>query len=251
MALAPMAECSCKRAVIAVVAALTFLVGGCTTVNRGVIDHLFVDTVPQGARVLVDRGPDREPIICAKTPCAIALVRSSDVIVGIEHPGYEPVELYVTNTGKRVALAGSFATSATTSGALVTGSAAYGGALLGNILSLGGGSSGVAGSAAAAAAGPAAGVAAGMVVTDLASGATRNLAPNPIIVALPPEGAGVVEDARVALFREKRQRKAAQEKACGTRTGARRDKACKEAEEALSAVTKALRAENKRLFSAP
>lgn len=222
----------------------------CTTVNRGTVDHFFVDTVPQGAAVTLSKKSKGEPISCPSTPCAIKLPRRSEFIATITHPGYEPAEILVTNQGQRASLAGSLV-GGTLGGGGVVGFGAGAGIIFAEVFSLGTAPAGAgAGVGAAAVAGPAIGLAAGMVLFDAASGAGLNLAPNPVVLALAPMGSQqVVADPRVALYREIETLKETKRIACKKDRVPYRFKACIAADEKLNLSRKQLKSETKRLFS--
>lgn len=210
------------RRIVVVVASGTIaassvaLSSGCTTVNRGVTDHLFVDTVPQGARVILRTSdPDDIRGECAATPCAIPLARNSELIAEIRHSEHAPVDVLVTSQGRRAAMIASFTGNSLASNAAIIGGAAWATSFAVEVATLGfGSSSGAVGSAAAGAVGPAAGVGAVMMMTDLATGSTKNLAPNPIIVELPENNAAPVRDPRIDLFEIKENLKRARDRAC-------------------------------------
>lgn len=79
------------------------LLPACASIDRGLNDHVRVDTVPQGATVSVYHIPFednvRQPgaitrVICDATPCAIEVRRSQRGVVSIEKDGYEIAQYY-------------------------------------------------------------------------------------------------------------------------------------------------------------
>ena len=220
-------------ALILSISSMMMLLGACSTVNRGITDHFFVDTVPQGASVqLLANGINPKRHACAATPCAIPVSRNAEFVARIEKPGFEPVEIFVGNSRKRSTLAGSVAGNSAVGTGIVVGSAAYAGYLAGTVFSVGGGTGGAVGTAAGAAAGLAAGVVGAMVLTDLATGATRNLTPNPVILALSTAGEPTITDPRVDKFRKLDDLRMAVRKACPHTRQPRPAKPCNRAQDA-------------------
>ncbi|MEM9601062.1 MAG: hypothetical protein AAF926_08570 [Pseudomonadota bacterium] len=152
---------------------------GCATVTQGTRESLRVESEPAGALALTDI-PSTESLYaidgylgCEPTPCAISIPRKAQPKITISLDGYQPITFKVSS---------SVATSATSvqTGALVAG--------------LPPGSHVRAGSADFLKRIPVGGrVLAGAVMTygvgavvDVATGANRNLAPNPVTAFLTP-----------------------------------------------------------------
>ena len=187
----------------------------CATVNRGVEDYMRVDTVPQGAKVTVERKrnytkdrhtrrqkkPYIETFICEATPCAIAVPRRSKLLVTIEKLGFETSEIYIGSSTKRGGAIGSMAANSVTLAGIGAGYGAFV-AGFGNAVSLGlTNYSSSAFAASGAAIGLGAG--AGMIAIDAATGSNLNLYPNPIVLGLVPEGSKTIKDPRVIPYRAK------------------------------------------------
>ena len=204
-----------KHPLLISVFSLSILVlNACTTINRGTKDFLFLDTVPQGAKVTLTKISDNEQIDCPETPCALRVPRRSKFIVKFDHDDFEPFEVLVTSQSKRTALLGSVSGNTILGGGAVIGVGATTGALTG-AFTLGAGTGGAVGLGATAAVPPAAAVAGSMVLFDLASGARLNLAPNPIVVKLSPVGTkNTFVDPRIVLIREIEQVKVDRKAAC-------------------------------------
>ena len=241
-----------------------FIMTGCATVNRGTVDHFRVDSVPQGAAAITSietpsskrarrKNPDLSPVYkgCNPTPCAIELPRHSEFVVKLEHPNYEPVEMFVTSSSRRGSLtANTAATAVTTAGTTVGGAALAAGlttAALGATGAVTGGlvagtgaglTFGLVSVEAAVAAGtqtglnaglaaapstsgaivaavpPALAVTGGMMLVDAASGANKNFFPNPVVLKLAPVGTPVKTDPLVAIHNEKKLLRDAYKDAC-------------------------------------
>ena len=227
----------------------------CATVNHGASDHFRIDSAPQGAKVvttLETRDSKRrragnpklkkEFIGCEPTPCSIKLSRHSRFIAAIEHPGYERAEIFIDSTSKQGSFAGSMAmTTATVTGGAVLGAATaaalsafaaqIGAAMVSvtlNVASYGLINVPVSSvtvattstsSAAAAAVPPALAVTGGMLLIDAASGANKNLFPNPVVLGLAPDGAEVIIDPFVVLFRKELDAQDNVDLICDTNSG--------------------------------
>ncbi len=260
----------------------------CATVNHGASDHFRIDSAPQGAIVTTsletrdskkrrakDPSLEKEFIGCAPTPCSIKLSRHSRFIATVEHEGYEPGKIFVDSSGRQGSFAGNmFVTTAT-----VTGSAALGAAtaaalttviaeLSGAIVSasLNAFSYGLinvpassvtvattsSSSAAAAALPPALAVSGSMLLIDAASGANKNLFPNPVVLGLAPEGSEVLVDPFVILHSKELEAQDSIDLAChksNVRDKAGRD-SCAAAKAALTEATKSRRDFQKVFFDA-
>ena len=77
---------------MAVLAAL-FLVSGCATVTRSTKDAWVVDSLPQGAKVMLSDGKE-----CVSTPCGIRVSRRSDFVATLYKRGYKPAQVQVTHS---------------------------------------------------------------------------------------------------------------------------------------------------------
>ena len=227
------------------------MLSACSTVNRGASDRFRIDTVPQGAKVttsVIDssekkrrknqyghyQGKDAKITYhsCEPTPCAIKLPRRSEFVVKLEHPGYEPTELFIRSTTMK----GGSTTSAATNLASASGTGlAVGGMFvapitaLSNLLSLTSPSvnaSGIASSGAAAGLG----IGVGMIAVDMATGANLNLFPNPVVIELAPKGTPVRTDPLVKLYQTMAEAKSTSDKICATRKKDRKagEPTCKE-----------------------
>lgn len=223
----------------------------CSTLEHGPTDDLIINTTPPGATVTLSREKDGEPISCPQTPCAFTLWRRAQFVATITHPGYEPVELLVTNEPRGRAVAGSLvANTAGTGLAFVGGSAAVG-AGVGTAFSFGaaGGASAGAGAAAAAIVPPALGVAAGSILVDAVSGANRVFVPNPIEVHLVPIGEGEpFVDPRIDLFNKRAELKEHRNKMCAGESFPYKGPRCVAAHEALQDTREKLRNETALFF---
>ncbi|MEO0421162.1 MAG: hypothetical protein AAF184_02430 [Pseudomonadota bacterium] len=235
----------------ALLAVLLTQLAACTTVNRGTTDYFFVDTVPQGAQVSITRTTAGKPAECPSTPCAIARPRADEFVATITYDGYEPVELLVLHSTQRASLNGTVIGNTVVGGGLTVASAALVGAWAGEVVTLGFGGSGFSGAFAAASVPLAGGVVASMAVIDLSTGAGQNLFPNPVVLALAPEGEGATEsiDPRVALFEEQLVLEARKDRSCGRSEARYRSEACVEARRALSTKKREIREASKALFT--
>lgn len=65
--------------------------GGCATITRGTSEAFVVESDPPGAHVRLSTGET------CRTPCTLKKKRKESFVVHIEKPGYEPVEVQVTN----------------------------------------------------------------------------------------------------------------------------------------------------------
>jgi len=230
---------------------MAVILSACSTVNRGSTDYFRIDTVPQGAKVTTsviekskkkprnrqygrnkDTSSSATYIGCHPTPCAIALPRRSEFVVKLEHPGYEPTELFIRSTtmkgGTTANAAANLATASGTSFALV-GMAASFSATFTPLFSLGTQSvnaSGIATTGATAGLG----IGVGMIAVDMATGANLNLFPNPVVIELTPEGTPVRIDPLVELYKTMVEAKSVTDKVCATRKRDRiaGDPTCKE-----------------------
>jgi len=231
---------------------IAVMLSACSTVNRGSKDHFRIDTVPQGAKVTTsiidssskkrrknqysrhqDKNAKTAYHSCQPTPCAIELPRRSEFVVTLEHPGYEPTELFIRSTTMK----GGSTTSAAANLATASGSGlAIGGIVVapftafGNLLSLTSpsvNSSGIASSGAAVGLG----VGVGMMAIDMATGANLNLFPNPVVIELAPEGTPVGTDPLIALHKTMTEAKSVSDAICATRKKDRKagEPSCKEA----------------------
>ena len=217
-----------------------FVLSGCATVNRGATDYFRIDTVPQGATAVTSietreskiarkRNNELKPIYhsCEPTPCAIGLSRHSKFIVTLTHPGYEPTELFITNSPKSAAYVANTASTVTTVASATAGSAlltatAIGitaqvsGAIVGSLASVASGGlissqAVVAGASSAAPSTgavfaasipPALAVTGTMLAIDAGTGANNNLYPNPVSLSLTPIGLPTKTDPLVPEFRK-------------------------------------------------
>jgi len=236
--------------IILIIMAITL--SACSTVNRGYKDHFRIDTVPQGATVttsvidnsqkkkrknqygrFVDKNAITKYHSCEPTPCAIELPRRSEFVVTLEHPDYEPTELFIRSTTMK----GGITTNATANLATASGSGlAIGGIIVApytalfNLFSFTSpavNTSGIAASGAAAGLG----VGVGMIAVDMATGANFNLFPNPVVIELAPKGAAVKTDPLVGLYKSMTQAKNISDTICAKRKKDRiaGEPSCKEA----------------------
>ena len=153
--------------------------GACATATQGTREGLSIASEPAGARALTDIETTGRQAIdgflgCEPTPCTISVPRKAAPVVTISKPGFQPIRFKVTS---------AVATSATSvpEGSLVAGlpegshvvagtpdllkRIPVGGRVVtGAVLTLGAGA-----------------------VLDVASGANRNLSPNPVTAILAPE----------------------------------------------------------------
>ena len=230
----------------------SILLSACSTVNRGTDDHFRIDTVPQGAKVTTSiinpewtaRTRKRQNsskrnrqsakyIGCEPTPCAIKLPRRSEFAAKLEHPGYEPVEIFIRSSKQK----GSANTSAVANLATASGTGfAVGGAYatFEALLTLGlqsGNASGVAASAAAAGLG----LGVGMIAVDAAAGSNLNLFPNPVVIELAQEGVPTRKDPLVDLYRDMKNAEELSLTVCAKRKNSSYVKTpkCKEAEQSF------------------
>lgn len=245
-----------------------FFLPACATVNNSSVDHFRIDSVPQGAKVTTTiktgsvktaQGYETQYLGCDATPCALRLPRQSKFIATVTHPGYEPAEIYIGNSSSAGAFAGDMAattatvagvaaSSAATSAVLLTATAEITSIILtsyANVASFGAipVSSTVVpatstSSAMAAAVPPALAVTGGMLLIDAASGANKNLFPNPVVLGLVPEGGLSKVDPFVVLYKEELRLTDLTAETCAS--GPLRDKArkdsCKETKLALKNI---------------
>jgi len=201
----------------------------CSTIDRGLTDHLRIDTVPQGATVTVfsddhieqRTGKATPPKVCPATPCGIALYRRTDGVARIEKAGHETVDLYFRPSSSRSSFAGSVALNPSISTASGLGLGAFS-AGFGEAITLGLTTSQ---SATIIRSATQAGLYTGIAftATDMVTGANLNLSPNPIVIGLSPEATPTQTDAMAALYLARREAKIKHEKACLIRrTGARK-----------------------------
>ncbi|MEM9385477.1 MAG: hypothetical protein AAGA68_10480 [Pseudomonadota bacterium] len=219
--------------------------------NRGTTDYFFVDTIPQGARVTITKMTEGKPADCPSTPCAIARSRADEFIATITHEGYKPVELLILHSTRRASLSGTVVGNTVVGGGLTVAGFAATGAMIGEVVTLGFGGSGAAGTLAAASLPIAGGVAASMMLVDVASGAGQNLFPNPVVLALAPEGEGASElsDPRVPLFEEQLVLEERTARACGRTEARYRSQACVGARRELKAKKREIRKATGVLFT--
>ena len=231
---------------------MAMLLSACSTVNRGYKDHFRIDTVPQGAKVttsvidnsqkkkrknqygrFVDKNAITKYHSCEPTPCAIELPRRSEFVVTLEHPDYEPTELFIRSTtmkgGTTANAAANLATASGTSFALVGMAASFSAAFT-PLFSFGTQSlnaSGIATTGATAGLG----IGVGMIAVDMATGANLNLFPNPVVIELAPKGTAVKIDPLVGLYKDMTQAKNISDKICAKRKKDRiaGEPSCKEA----------------------
>ena len=211
---------------IIVLCFLALFISACATIDRGIEDHVRVDTVPQGARVTVtyhqsvNRNPrSRKPLkryaveviqdVCPSTPCAIPHPRQKDALVRIEHEGFAPVEYVVYPSSRSGATAVNL--QSTLTGSSATG--LYAGAItfqtvsfmnaFGRLFTLGlerNAFGNASGTAASVGTGVGVGVVAVSLATDAVTKANSNLFPNPSVFGL-AETESELHDPLVAPFK--------------------------------------------------
>lgn len=217
---------------------IAIILSACSTVNRGSNDHFRIDTVPQGAKVTTSVIDDSQKKrrkkqygrsqyniaglpyhSCEPTPCAIELPRRSEFVVKVEHPEYEPTELFIRSTtmkgGTTINAAANLA-SASGTGLAVGGMLVAPYTAFSNLFALTSpavNTSGIASSGAAAGFG----VGVGMIAIDMATGANLNLFPNPVVIELAPKGRSVRVDPLVKLHKTMMEAKFDSDKICATR----------------------------------
>jgi len=217
---------------------MAIMLSACSTVNRGSNDQFRIDTVPQGAKVtttVIDTSQKKKrrnqygryvnknaKVIyhsCNPTPCAIELPRRSEFIAKIEHPDYEPTEVFIRSStmkgGSTPSAAANLASSSGSGFALAGLGATYKAGIT-SFFSLGTQSvntSGIASSGAAAGLG----IGVGMIAIDVATGANLNLFPNPVVIELAPKDSAVRKDPLVELYKIMTEAKSVSETICATR----------------------------------
>lgn len=67
------------------------IASGCATITRGTTEAFVIESEPPGAHVRLSTGET------CRTPCTLKKKRKESFVVHIEKPGYEPVEVQVTN----------------------------------------------------------------------------------------------------------------------------------------------------------
>lgn len=224
---------------IALTSMAIILLPACSTIDRGLTDHIRVDTVPQGAKVSVLHIPFKdnpkqvgaiERVTCAETPCAIEVRRLQRGIVSIEKDGYEKADYYIGPSRYRAGGAVDLGATAlkTTSTSLGTGmtlgltyasfSQVFAG--LGNVLTLGlGNYQGVStATGATAGTGVGIGIAVGSMLFDAGSGANQNIYPNPVIIGMAPNGTTSEGDPFVDAYYTLIRAYTQKEKSCSQRT---------------------------------
>lgn len=264
---------------IVVIAAL--LLPACATVNKGSTDYFRVDSVPQGASVSTTiethaskrkraGNPKLEPEYygCDPTPCAIPFNRNAKFIARIEHEDYEPAEIFISSQNSQ----GSFAGNAATTTVVVGGTAYIGAAAFagyatfasqlasGIVNALTFGLSTPASAAPAtttssvlsSAAPPVLAISGGMLMFDAASGANKNLYPNPVILGLAPKGTETKTDPFVAIYKKELEAKTRVDKYCRivNRNTRAREKKCRVATETERAYRTERREKMKEVFKA-
>lgn len=217
---------------------IAVILSACSTVNRGSKDHLRIDTVPQGAKVttsVIDKSQTKTRKnqygryqdknaktlyhSCKPTPCAIELPRHSEFVAKLEHPGYEPVEIFIRSSslkGGSTSNAAANLATASGSGFALAGMVASMEALFTSVFTLGTqtvNTSGIASSGAAAGLG----VGVGMIAIDMATGANKNLFPNPVVIELATEGTQTKKDPLVPLYWKMIEAEARSKAICRTR----------------------------------
>ncbi len=80
-----------KRPSLLCLLPLAAAAGGCATITRGTSEAFVVESDPPGAHVRLSTGET------CRTPCTLRKKRKESFVVHIEKPGYEPVEVQVTN----------------------------------------------------------------------------------------------------------------------------------------------------------
>lgn len=215
------------------------LLSACATVNRGAKDHFRIDTVPQGAAVTISiierkgatrterrastsqwHGSDEARYIgCKPTPCAIELPRRSEFVAKLEHPGYETTEIFIRSSNLKAGATSNAAVtlaSASGSGFALAGMVASIKAIGTGLFSFGTqtvNTSGIASSGAAAGLG----IGVGMIAIDVASGANKNLFPNPVVIELAPEGTPTRKDPLIDLYWQMSKAKTFSDEICAKR----------------------------------
>lgn len=264
---------------IVVIAAL--LLPACATVNKGSTDYFRVDSVPQGARVYTTvethaskrkraGNPKLEPEYygCAPTPCAIPFNRNAKFIARIEHDDYETAEIFISSQNNQGSFAGNAAATTVVVGgttyigaaavagfASLTSQLAYG---LVNVFTFGLSAPASAApvtttsSVLSSAAPPALAITGGMLMIDAASGANKNLYPNPVILGLAPKGTEIKTDPFVAIYKKELEAKTRVDKYCSvvTRNTKARKKKCRAAKETERTYRTERREKMKEVFKA-
>jgi hypothetical protein len=221
-------------------ALLTFAanLAACSTIDRGVTDHVRVDTVPQGATasfIYIPSEPStRHPgairrMTCAATPCAFQVGRSQKGIVTVEKDGFEPAQYYVGPSrfrgGAGVNLeATTLKTTSTSLGVGLTGGLYYAAmsqlfTALGNAITLGFGNyQGVStATGATAGTGIGLGIAAGSMLIDAGTSANSNVYPNPVVIGMAQAGTQAEDDPFVEAYYDLIARYKEKEIACASR----------------------------------
>ena len=190
--------------------------GACATIDRGTVDFVRVDTVPQGASVTmvgdnadavragVGRGRFQPKTKSCVTPCALPFSRQAEVLVRIKQDGYAPFEYMVTSSNLR----GSASASAAKSAAVTSGSGALMGLwaaawsnLFNQLFTFGTAPAVSSGGFVSAGTGIGLGVSVASLAVDVGTGANRNFFPNPTVIGLAPDGTDVQTDPLVAPFK--------------------------------------------------
>ncbi|MEM9601063.1 MAG: hypothetical protein AAF926_08575 [Pseudomonadota bacterium] len=194
---------------------MALIASGCSTVDRGTIDHVRIDTVPQGASVTVitdDRIYKRKPqrkwlyehpvktVSCAATPCALEINRNDSALVRVEADGYATVEYMVMPSSLRGGVGMDVGKTALTSG----GVGAYIGYGIGSfsdafrLSPLLTGQESIVGATTTGFTLAFSGMA---LATDIGNAANKNLFPNPVVLKLAPSGTEPPEDPLIDGFK--------------------------------------------------
>ncbi|GLQ21318.1 hypothetical protein GCM10007854_22730 [Algimonas porphyrae] len=235
------------------------LVAACSTIDRGVIDHARIDTVPQGASVTLTyitgtQRPDSADIktqFCRATPCAFPIPRRQIAKVTVTHPDYETAEYMVGPSRLR----GSVGVSLSKTLPTAMGVGAYSGVIyatltqltagIANALTFGLGQAQGVSTASGATAGTGVGlaVAAGSMLIDAGTGANGNLFPNPVVLGLTDQKDAPVLDPLVAEYDKWLEALAVMKTACSIRSrSADIRNQCRETEKTFMSTRAAYRA---------
>ncbi|MGB3455365.1 MAG: hypothetical protein WBG08_13570 [Litorimonas sp.] len=211
---------------------MTLVTAGCSTIDRGAMDHVRVDTVPQGQPVTLSYLPQdtREgprQLTCRATPCAFEIRRAEIGVVRIAPEGYEPVEYFVGPSRLRGGAVVDPASSATVLGVstvvgiqfAITQQLFLGVTdLLINTLTFGLSNTATPAPSTATGAGVGLGIGAGMVaggmMIDAGTAANRNVYPSPVVVKLQPTGTDIKPDPFVAAYRSVLETREARRSTC-------------------------------------
>lgn len=190
----------------------------CATIDRGTIDHVRVDTVPQGAKatlIYIDdsrKGQKNGAMtirVCPATPCAFEVSRKQHGIVRLEQDGYADFDYFVGPSSLRGSVGYDVSSTGTMLGTGALGGLYYAAvtqfaAGLTNVFTLGAANATGTSTATGIAGGTGVGLGliAGSMIIDSATSAKKNIYPNPSVIRLADAGFETPDDPFVKAYIE-------------------------------------------------